>query len=265
MTFLRAAVVQLSLMNFLPLNQFNVYNYLWRHYGASTSKFYGQCVKTHIRLNKLKYDLQFLRTCKRENLMPNFTNIRLANPYLYNSKLIYQCRLNILQAEFKFKKRIYTQTYKHAKRLRNELKEYVLHIIYVRLETIMEQIVLKKMIEVEDRQEGKLQLLRYGHCFQYALSSRTNYNRNNDNNNQPMTTEVNKNGLLTASFDEQDFKTHLKLLTTAKFQIKSVTNLSKKQLSYTETIALSNGLHHVYPPEVMNETNFICNIENYIE
>jgi hypothetical protein len=123
MNLFKAAVIQLILFKLLPLNIFNVYNYLWRHYGASITKFYGECVKTHIRLYKLKYDLQFLRTCKRENLMPNFTKIRLANPYLYNFKLIYQCRLNILQAELKFKKKIFTQTYKHAVRLKKLLAQ----------------------------------------------------------------------------------------------------------------------------------------------
>jgi hypothetical protein len=214
MNLFKAAVIQLILFKLLPLNIFNVYNYLWRHYGASITKFYGECVKTHIRLYKLKYDLQFLRTCKRENLMPNFTKIRLANPYLYNYKLIYQCRLNILQAELKFKKKIFTQTYKHAVRLKKELKECVPHLIFVRLETIMEQIVLRKMVKVQETQEIKLETLRYFDYIQHKRPTRINYN----NMNHILTTRTNNNDNLLSTTTNNNDK-HLKFL-RAEFEIK---------------------------------------------
>ena len=142
-------------------------------------RYYGECVKTHIRLNKLKYDLEFLRTCKRENLLPNFTRIKLANSALYTSKLIYQCRLNILQAELKYKKRIFTQTYKHANRLKNEIKISVPHLTFVRLQRIMDEIVLKKSIEVQVNQEKKLHNLRYFIYMKQIVSFRFPYNNMN--------------------------------------------------------------------------------------
>jgi hypothetical protein len=188
----KAAVIYLILFKFLPLNKFNVYNYLWRYYGASITKYFGECVKTHLRLYKLKHDLDFMRTCKREQLLPNFTRIRLANPSLYNSKLIKQCRFNILQAEIKFKKKIYTQTYRHLIRLNSTLKENVPPLIFARLKTILYEIVRNKMIKVEKTHEIKLQTLRFKILHTNRMSTlRFTTDINNNNMSQTLTKIIN--------------------------------------------------------------------------
>ena len=167
--FKEAAVTYLFLFRILPLNTSNVYDYLWRHYGASIMNHFGACVKTHLKLNKLKHDMTFIRICKREKLMPNFTKIRLANPFLNGSKLIQQCSFNILQAELKFKKQIFTQTYRHSVRLDNALKELVPHLIYIRLQTIKKRIINKRMVVVKRIQESKLGRLKHNNIKQPAI------------------------------------------------------------------------------------------------
>ncbi|CAF4590188.1 unnamed protein product, partial [Rotaria sp. Silwood2] len=42
-----------------------------------------------------------------------------------------------------------------------------------------------------------------------------------------------------------------------------VTNLSKYNLTDSEHDALVNGLHHVYPPEKLDQPQFICNMEYF--
>ncbi|CAF3712111.1 unnamed protein product [Rotaria sp. Silwood1] len=39
-----------------------------------------------------------------------------------------------------------------------------------------------------------------------------------------------------------------------------VTNLSKYNLTDSEHDALVNGLHHVYPPEKLDQPQFVCNM-----
>jgi hypothetical protein len=109
-----AAVVLSFIMKILPLNKSNVYSYLWRHYGASTSKLFGDVVTLNVKLEKLKCHLNFLRTCKQERMIPNFARIRLANPIPNRSKLIEEVSMKILQAEIKLKKQELTRCYRHS-------------------------------------------------------------------------------------------------------------------------------------------------------
>ena len=159
--FINAAVIIFSfLLKLLPLNKSNVYSYLWRHNGASISKLFGDIVKIHLKKNKLKQDLSFIRTCKKEELIPTFARIRLANPRIRDSKLIRQCSMNILQAEIKCKKRELTTCFRHISRLNIELKNNVSHIVHTRLQSIINQIVLKSNNNVEKRHMKKLNRLR---------------------------------------------------------------------------------------------------------
>ena len=42
-----------------------------------------------------------------------------------------------------------------------------------------------------------------------------------------------------------------------------VTNLSSRELTDEERVALANGLHHVYPSENFDQAQFVCNIEYF--
>ena len=75
-----AAVVTSFILKLLPLKKSNVYRYLGRHYGASVMKMYYEYVKVYIKLYRTRKDLIFIRTCKKERLVPTFARIRLSNP-----------------------------------------------------------------------------------------------------------------------------------------------------------------------------------------
>ena len=122
----QAAVKYLCLSNLLPLKITNVYCYLRRHYGASAMKLYFEYVKVHLRIQTIRNDLLFIRTCRREELIPTFARIRIANPHLRYTKVHYECSQRILQAELKYKKRLLTHTHRHATRLKSMLKDLCL-------------------------------------------------------------------------------------------------------------------------------------------
>lgn len=144
------------LLKFLPLSAANVYNYLWRHYGLNTSKLFGQFVKEQIRIYRLKSAIAFILTCKNEDLIPIFARFRLANPYIADAKLRQKCARHILQAEMKFKQRLLSRTTRYLRRLNAELKQSVSHIVYIRLQSISQEIVKRKMDEIERTHEKKL-------------------------------------------------------------------------------------------------------------
>ena len=155
-----AAVIFRFLLKLLPLKQSNVYRYLRQHYRASISKLYGEFVRLHVKMNKLKHHLRFIRNCKREKLIPTFARIRLANRNLRSNKVIWQCSMKILQAEMKYKKRELSRCFRFRTRLAENLKNNISSIVYVRLQSILHQIVKKSNDKVEQRHTKKLNHLR---------------------------------------------------------------------------------------------------------
>jgi len=148
------------LFHFLPLSTRNVYNYLWRHYGASTTKLFSELLRARVEICKLNLAILYIRTCQNENLVPNFVRFRVAIPRLADSKVMRQCQNSILQDELKFKRHLLRETTKHMARLDQELKEAVLHMIYVRLMSISTETVNKNLVKIQDSHKGKLDTLR---------------------------------------------------------------------------------------------------------
>ena len=135
-------------------------NYLRRHYGASVTKLFSETVKVHLRLHKIKSDLTFIKTCKREQLEATFTRFRVANPNIRDTQLVRQCREKILQAEINFKKKELSHHYRSKNRLVVALKNAVSHLVFTRLQTIVHQIELEASNNVEKRHSKKLEQLR---------------------------------------------------------------------------------------------------------
>ncbi|CAF3769979.1 unnamed protein product [Rotaria sp. Silwood1] len=234
--FFKAILLCKHLLKFLPLSAANVYNYLWRHYGLNTSKLFGQFVKEQLRIRRLKSAIAFILTCKNENLIPIFARVRLANPYIADAKLRQKCARNILQAEMKFKQHLLSRTTKYLRRLDTELKQSVSHIIYIRLQSISQEILKEKMDEIERTHETKLNGLREKKQRRapqrQILDPVTNRPREIVD---PVTNLPQEMG-------------------------DPVTNLSKYNLTDSEHDALVNGLHHVYPPEKLDQPQFVCNM-----
>ena len=156
----KAAFLCKCLLKFLPISAKNVYKYLWKYYNENTSKLFGQFVKEKIRIYRYESSIQFILTCKNEDLIPIFARFRLANPYIADAKLRQKCARPIMQAEMKFKQRLLRQTKRYLRRLNAELKQSLPHIVYIRLQTISQEILKKKMHQIEGTHEKKLNSLR---------------------------------------------------------------------------------------------------------
>jgi hypothetical protein len=117
-------------------------------------------VKAQIQIHTVKSAISFINTCKREDLVPTFVRFRVASPYLANSRTVRECQQKILQGELKFKKNLLSRATRHFNRLDEELKRSVPHIVYVRLWSISDEIVDRKMNKVKVTQESKLERLR---------------------------------------------------------------------------------------------------------
>jgi hypothetical protein len=196
-------------------------------------------VKEQIRICKLKRAIAFIRTCKNEDLIPTFARFRLANPCIADAKLRQKCARHILQAEMKFKQRLLSQTTKYLRRLDAELKQSVSHIVYIRLQSISQEIVKKKMSVIERTQETKLGVLRSN---KIRIGSQRHVL-------DPVTNRPRK---------------ILDPVTNVRREMgHPVTNLSNYILTDSEHTALINGLNHVYPPENLDQPQFVCNMEYF--
>ncbi|CAF1678176.1 unnamed protein product, partial [Adineta ricciae] len=142
-------------------------------------------------------------------------------------------------AEIKFKYRLISRTKKFLKQLDLELKQCVPHLIYVRLQSISQKIVKKRMNQIGNGQENKLNGLRA------AKLSESIYGR-----------PINPVRITSCKI--------LDPVTNVLQELGDpVTNLSHYTLSDIENAALINGLDHVYPPTKLDEPQFVCNIEYF--
>lgn len=229
----QVAVIYSFIVKLLPIRISNCYRYLRRHYGPMTMKLFYEYVKLYLRIHKIRQDILFIRTCKREDLVPTFARIRLANPYLRYTKVHYACSKLILEGELKFKKHLLSRTYRHMINLRDELQQCVPNIIFNRLNVIREEILLKESTKIQATHANKLNSLRFYQqlCYDRKQQLFNQYQLNNDR--QVMIKE----------------------------DIQSIVNLTERKLTDDEKAALQSGLHHVYPTREFDHARFVCNIE----
>ena len=73
-------------------------------YSKNTVKRIRKLEKLDYRLRKAELDLQSLRKCDDDNVIPNFLNFHLANSHLKYSSTYRLCQLNLLREEIRQKK-----------------------------------------------------------------------------------------------------------------------------------------------------------------
>ena len=78
------------------MNQTNYSQLIWQQYGRSISKNGWHWGKLLLKLNKLKHDLIFLKTCKKEGLIPKFVRFHVSPTHAIYRKAIHQCYQQIL-------------------------------------------------------------------------------------------------------------------------------------------------------------------------
>ncbi|CAF1659013.1 unnamed protein product [Adineta ricciae] len=229
--FFAAVKSLLFITKLLPVNHRSYSLYIRQHYGDYASNLAFHYVKSQLKLNKLKCDLKFLKQCKKENLLPNFVCFHYAKSYNRHESIITKCYHQILRNEINKKKKELTYAYRRSARLKADLSININSLIFSRVLRIANERVTSKTEEWTNGHQGKLDLARTR--AQKRAQVQVTRNKHITGRNSPPT----------------------------PYNIEPIKNLSNKQLSKDEFLALSNGLDYVYPNKKINMPSFISNIE----
>ncbi|CAF1623169.1 unnamed protein product [Didymodactylos carnosus] len=123
--FIETAVKTTSTDLSLVISRYNFVTYLRRYYDHSVLPLFRSFIDQNLCLMKLELDLQFLKTCKAENLKPKFTHIKVASQHFKSSESYTKCQQLIIQSEIKLKKNCLSHTHRFVKRLKQNLKQAV--------------------------------------------------------------------------------------------------------------------------------------------
>ena len=91
----------------------NIFKYITEKYGQMAVKLARNIEDKRTRLAKMKCDLSFLLTCKRNKLIPTFAKPKLATKTSWNTKI--KIAKTIIEDELRFK-------HKRVNYLKKELK-----------------------------------------------------------------------------------------------------------------------------------------------
>ena len=100
--FSSAVKLIICVLRLLPINKTNYLCYLRQKYETFASKTVFQYGKTLLKISKIRYDLHFLRTCKKENLLPTFVCFHLPFSHRRYKLSVFKCYRDILISEIKF-------------------------------------------------------------------------------------------------------------------------------------------------------------------
>jgi hypothetical protein len=144
----------------LPINKSNYLTYLRQKYGpfATDSAFY--LGKYLLKIGKIRHDLHFLKTCKKENLFPTFVRFRIPPSHQRYKSALFNCYRDILIKEIKIKKRELSRLYRLSHRLRSDLLSNLDHISFVRTTSIIQSLVKQHEHQWISTHDKKLDQLR---------------------------------------------------------------------------------------------------------
>ncbi|CAF4609946.1 unnamed protein product, partial [Rotaria sp. Silwood2] len=142
------------------MNQYNYSHFIWQQYGPCITKYVWYWGKSLIKLNKIKHDLLFLKTCKTDNLIPTFIRFHVSPTHRIYGRAIHQCYQQILRDEIKWKKRQLTQSYRLSKNLESTIKADISNEHHIELQKIFETIISQKSRDWINTHHIKLESLR---------------------------------------------------------------------------------------------------------
>jgi len=144
----------------MPITKHNYLNNLRQQYGPYITNnvfYYG---KTEFKISKLKCDLFFLKTCKRETLTPNFVQFKIPLTHQHYQRAIRKCYREILLNEIKIKKQQLTECYRLYKNLKSLIESDLDHDVLKNISTIIKEMSDEKEIIWKETHLKKLNALR---------------------------------------------------------------------------------------------------------
>ena len=156
----KSAVKQIiSLFKLLPVNSNNYGKYLRQKYRPFVSNVAFYFHKIRLRIAKIRLDLTFLKTRKKENLLPAFVRFRTSAFHQRYKSSLSQCYRDILNSEIKCKKRGLSQLYHYSNRLKADLSSNMDRMVFVRVISIIKSLVIQsqnKRLSVHAKKLSKL-------------------------------------------------------------------------------------------------------------
>ncbi|CAF3620444.1 unnamed protein product [Rotaria socialis] len=144
----------------MPITKHNYLKILRQQYGPYITNnvfYYG---KTLFKISKIKCDLSFLKSCKREKVLPTFVQFKVPSTHLSHQRAIQNCFREILINEIKVKKRQLTECYRIYNNLKSLLDSDLHKKISDEISIIINEIDKGKVTSVTERHITKLNKLR---------------------------------------------------------------------------------------------------------
>ena len=116
--------------------QLSIINVLRKRYGDTVVKQVRKLEKLDFKYKKASLDLQFLQTCKRQNVIPNFLNFKVANRRLLTSNAYNICQKKLLNQEISNKRNIVRNLYLKLVHLKDSLKYDLNFIDFIHITTV---------------------------------------------------------------------------------------------------------------------------------
>ena len=91
-------------------------------YGEAFVRKIHKFEKSNYMLRKGHLDLRFLLECKKNNIIPKFSQFKLGNRHLHNSVVYKKCQIKLLEEEIRAKRKKINVLEKDTKRIKEELQ-----------------------------------------------------------------------------------------------------------------------------------------------
>ena len=104
-----------------PMSQ-SIADVIWKRYGDKALKNVRRFEKLDYQVRKCQLDIEFLNTCHKYNVIPNFLRFHVTNKTLKDSLTYSRCQQLLLNEEIRCKKRRLRQLMFEYDRIKQELQ-----------------------------------------------------------------------------------------------------------------------------------------------
>ena len=154
MTFNKLLVINF-LIKLFALNQ--VFKYITEKYGQHATKLSRQIEKTRTKLEKIKCDIRFLTTCKRNKLTPVFAKPKIS--IKMKASIRWKIAETIINTELKNQRRKESRLKNEIRRSTEELKSMVGFITFCRFNHVVNKGIRRKKQTWRNTHDKKLKNL----------------------------------------------------------------------------------------------------------
>ena len=125
-----------------PRNK-SIADILTQRYGRPVLTLYRSLEREDYKLRKAHCDLNFLKCCQSQNLIPNFLKFKLPNRNLQRSRSYRNCQRELLSSEIRNKNRVIKSASEKRERLLDEIRSSVSVLDFNHLVNLIENVTHK--------------------------------------------------------------------------------------------------------------------------